>query len=315
MALDYLLREGREENSRNGKVLAAPEPVMITYENPWERVLFSPLRNANPFFHMMESLWMLEGANDLALPVQFNKRFSEYSDDGETINGAYGFRWRNYFQLDQIDVAISMLANDPETRRVVVGMWDPYMDLGSKSKDIPCNTHIYFDCRNDKLNMTVCNRSNDVLWGAFGANAVHMSMLQEYMASMLGYQMGPYRQITNNLHMYLDVCSKKNAIFMIPDALVHNNYEGSTWEQVKLVNSPQSEWHAELSYVLSEDYNGEEGYADPFFGRTVLPMRLAWENRKTIEGRNHALSIEDPFWRVACVEWLDRSAERRNGNG
>ena len=33
-----------------------------------------------------------------------------------------------------------------------------------------------------KLCMTVCNRSNDMLWGAYGANVVHMSMLQEFVA-------------------------------------------------------------------------------------------------------------------------------------
>ena len=52
-------------------------------------------------------------------------------------------------------------------------------------EEIPCNTAIYFKVREGKLNMTVSNRSNDVIWGTFGANVVHMSILQEYVAYFL----------------------------------------------------------------------------------------------------------------------------------
>jgi len=52
--------------------------------------------------------------------------------------------------------------------------------------------------------MCVTNRSNDAVWGALGANAVHFSMLQEYLAVMIGCAVGKYWQVTNNLHLYLD---------------------------------------------------------------------------------------------------------------
>ena len=58
-ALPELLKEGVEEPSRNGLVLVMPTPVTTVYQRPQERVVFSPERNANPFFHLMESLWML----------------------------------------------------------------------------------------------------------------------------------------------------------------------------------------------------------------------------------------------------------------
>ena len=53
--------------------------------------------------------------------------------------------------------------------------------------------------------MTVCNRSNDLIWGCCGANAVHMSYLQEYVASMVNVKVGTYTQFTQNLHAYKDV--------------------------------------------------------------------------------------------------------------
>src|SRR4051812_26055273 len=82
------------KESRNGPVLMIEEPVIITYEKPNERVLFDANRDANPFFHLFESIWMLSGSNELA-PVQyFANNISNYSDDGKTLNGAYGYRWR-----------------------------------------------------------------------------------------------------------------------------------------------------------------------------------------------------------------------------
>jgi thymidylate synthase len=104
----------------------------------------------------------------------------------KSLWGAYGFRWKKYWNKDQIKIVIGMLKENPYDRRAVLQMWDPHEDLARKGKDVPCNTHIYFKIREGKLCMTVCNRSNDMLWGAYGANVVHMSMLQEYVAHCLG---------------------------------------------------------------------------------------------------------------------------------
>jgi hypothetical protein len=51
----------KPQGSRAGDVLVAPHPVMSVTSIPTERVLFDPARDANPFFHLFESLWMLAG--------------------------------------------------------------------------------------------------------------------------------------------------------------------------------------------------------------------------------------------------------------
>ena len=131
---------------------------------------------------------MLAGRGDLASVEQFNKGMAKYSDDGKGLNGAYGWRWRGMFGFDQLTEVVNELSINPTSRRCVLAMYDPVWDMqdNPESLDIPCNTHIYFDCRHNKLNMTVCCRSNDALWGAYGANAVHMSMLMEYIAAAVG---------------------------------------------------------------------------------------------------------------------------------
>jgi len=213
MALHSLEAEHVSRDSRNGGVCAFPYPVLTEYLHPTNRVLFSPVRNANPFFHLMESLWMLAGRNDVWFPALFASRMSTYSDNGSTLAGAYGYRWLYTFGYDQIMHAADILIKAPDSRRAVISMWNPgaWTPYGNTSDsflasggglDVPCNTHIYLDTQDGALNMTVCCRSNDILWGCYGANAVHFSMLMEFISYIVGVPVGVYRQFSNNLHLY-----------------------------------------------------------------------------------------------------------------
>lgn len=233
--LHTLATHGVSEDSRNGPVLVLPEPMVTVYDRPLERVMLDPSRDANPFFHLLESFWMLAGRRDVASLEPFNAGLKRYSDDGEDYHGAYGWRWRNHFTqtksvgvlqvgypLDQLRRAIELLRANPADRRVVIAMWDPEVDLGQEGLDFPCNTHIYFRTRQDStdamrqgrpdhttmLDMTVCCRSNDAVWGAYGANAVHFSVLQEFVAAACGFGLGRMVQLSNNFHVYKDVLAK-----------------------------------------------------------------------------------------------------------
>lgn len=301
---------GFKEESRNGPVAVFPTPVLLTYAVPKERVLFSSVRNANPFFHFMEALWMLAGRDDLAFPVRFNSRFKEYSDDGVRLNGAYGFRWRKHFGRDQIELVIDELRRNPESRRVVMTMWS-VNDLGMGSKDLPCNTHIYFDCRGGELNMTVCNRSNDLIWGACGANAVHMSMLQEYIAFAIGKPVGVYRQFTNNLHIYTDVFNDDYLERLCMDLMDNDLYASADVRPAPMIRHDFADWNADLRKFMQNPQTDPALFYEPFFKFVVGPMKLAWDCRGTDEASSIACNIVAEDWRVACLEWLERYKQRR----
>lgn len=311
--LNWLAVAGIREQSRNGAVIAAPGPVMTEYYRPCERVLFNAERNANPYFHLMEALWMLGGRNDVAWPQQFNHRFGEYSDDGKTIHGAYGYRWRTAFKFDQVKATIELLRRDPETRRAVIGVWQPEDDLGSTSKDIPCNTHIYFDLRRDKLNMTVLCRSNDIIWGAYGANVVHMSILQEFIAAAVGRPVGVYRQYSNNYHLYTQYYDVDNAALR----LIDNRYDAYGVQMIKplpLVNTDFNGWLYDLrEFMLHPLASAPPTNEDTFFTTVARPMYHSWMARKNGggDGLSEAREIAAPDWRTACVDWIGRAEERR----
>lgn len=301
----FLLKlSGVEEASRNGPVLVNPGPMLTTYSNPTERVLQNPTRDANPVFHLIESLWMLAGLDDAKLIERFNSNIINYAEDDGRMHGAYGHRWRETFGMDQIHKAIQELQRDPASRRVVVQMWSAALDLGADKRDLPCNTHVYFDCRGGAVNMTVCNRSNDVIWGAYGANVVHFSMLQEVVAAGVGLPVGKYHQFSNNFHVYLDNPLTKSLMETVP-LEVEDPYESGHYTVQPLVG-PDESFRAFLHDCFLLFAQGPfASFATAFFRDTVVPLWIAYLSRKVGSPINwHTIPGND--WGVAFREWVER---------
>lgn len=303
IAMRDIENSGNLVETRNGPAYEFAGPVGITYTKPRERVLFYPERDANPFFHCLESLWMLAGRNDTAFVEQYSKNIGRYSDDGMTFNGAYGWRWRNHFDEDQLAIAALRLKKYPNDRRTVVAMWDANYDLMVENdiKDVPCNTHVYFSVRNGYLHMTVCNRSNDMIWGAFGANAVHMSYLMEYMAHAVGAKVGHYTQFTNNLHAYKNVLEKHR--LSQPD---YEPYLDFRFPSMPLICNSVDQFTKEVIDFC----NGQRtGFKEWFLELTAVPMANAYDRYKEGDYEsacNTAATIGSEDWKRACSEWLDR---------
>jgi thymidylate synthase len=317
--MDFLVGDSYKDESRNGTVYRAKTPVTTVYKRPAERVLFWHERDANPFFHFMEGLWMLTGRNDLGFVHYYNKGMEKYSDDGESLHGAYGWRWRDYFTIDQLQVIIQRLSQDPDDRRSVLQMWDPIGDLAREGKDVPCNTCIYFSTdRSGCLQMTVSNRSNDIVWGAYGANAVHMSMLQEYMASAIGRPVGTYYQVSNNYHAYEEVFEKLMKKFGERDAfdfytlgrLINENpYKIGEVQPYPMVNTDIRIWDKDLVEFLDRTPFNEGEFNDRFFNEVAVPMQDSWwlhKSGKTEEAMIEIQKCAASDWRKACWEWFNR---------
>ena len=73
---------------------------------------------------------------------------------------------------DQITSAINILKSNSDSRQVIIQIWDPNDLERTDTKDKACNLCVVFRKRGKVLDMTVYNRSNDMLWGAYGANVV-----------------------------------------------------------------------------------------------------------------------------------------------
>jgi hypothetical protein len=354
VALKLLASNGRPHASRNGPALRLPTPVSTVYLNPMERVLFDPERNANPFFHFFESLWILAGREDVQFLAHFNKRMRQYSDNGHTFHGAYGARLRGTRSgggpkhTDQIESVVALLQREPTTRRAVLAIWDPEFDLNARSLDVPCNDTIAlrtdeFDC----LHMTVFNRSNDAVWGAYGANAVQFSMLLEYIAARTGLGVGTYTQVSNDLHVYednpfwlyymnnvgadgtlmpVDCYADGTLVAMLADMHGLEALEDAyrPVDTYALWEDPASHAHLKEFFAWYDAATADAqqdarfitdmpAWRSDTFSNVVTPMWYAWAAYRRQDwgtAMTTANLIAAPDWRLACLLWLARAEMR-----
>lgn len=322
-------RYGVPEGSRNGPVLKIPEPVSIMLTNPWERVNLCPVRDANPFFHLWEGLAMLAGVNSVALMAFFAKNMLSFSDDGVRYNAFYGDRARVKWG-DQIAWVINELKAKPDSRQCVVNLWD-VNDWLRSTKDKACNLQMLFsvDAENKRLKMTTTNRSNDAVWGGVtGANVVHLSFFQEYVALALGltgnspdggFQLGPWWHFSNNLHVYTDNPQWAKLRDQAQDEILGTDETKHEYPGSIALFSNREQFDYELAFVLdlaqASARSGAYVHAsctEPFLLQTAIPVFNAWvdHKRKNREGAlGHASNILSPDWRMACTNWLNRRYE------
>lgn len=214
------------------------------------------------------------------------------------------------------------------------------------SKDVCCNLSVMFSLRESPeqkgsmlhpvtrlLDMTVTNRSNDLVWGALGANVVHFSILQEYIAGKLGVGVGVYNQISNNLHVYRERFDPVSAVWMedwaedreAPDpytegvAVADANDWGADFSVPCLDCQPKVFDQELIDFV--EVHNGGEAtlnrpvsqWGSPWLNNVAHPMMMAFHNYKQKEyptAFDWVEQIHANDWRLAARNWLQKRAEK-----
>lgn len=214
---DFILRnQDNWDDSRDGGVKEILD-FKTTLLNPYRRVVGGQERNINIFFLLAEAMWIFTGHKDVRFLTYFNKKMSDFSDDGEVFHAPYGFRLRNWgvrsedkfveenmhaaLGFDQLSAAVRIFQNNPNSRQVVMSIWNPDFDLGIDSRDIPCNDVIMMKIRNGKLYTTIQNRSNDLHWG-LPTNIFQFGFLSEIIANILGISLGNQTHNSQSLHIY-----------------------------------------------------------------------------------------------------------------
>ncbi len=173
---------------------------------PQQRWVVSRRPSMNPAFAIAEIVWILRGRQDSAFLNFWNPQLPRFSGTGPQYDGAYGYRLRHRFAIDQIERAYSALRSAPDSRQVVLQIWDPKTDLPDAlgmpaSSDIPCNICSLLKVRKGRLEWTQILRSNDLFLGV-PYNFVQFTSLQEILAGWLKLEAGTYVQFSDSLHVY-----------------------------------------------------------------------------------------------------------------
>lgn len=234
-----LLKQGvwatRGKNAAGNRCLEFPGAVLVKINHPTNRYCFVEERKWNKTLGWAESLWLALGDNNLSMPGSYVKNLYSFSDDGVYMRAGYGPRIRRFgdnftrYQIgdrimyrqygdnhsgvgvDQLRFVIEKFKEDIGTREAVITIHDPIaddFDRGNgdvpilRTKDTPCTRSIHFMVVDGKMNCYVDMRSNDLIWGFSAVNVFNFTLMQEYIAMMVGVPVGAYYHKADNLHIY-----------------------------------------------------------------------------------------------------------------
>lgn len=193
-----LKKQHKEDSSRDGQVCGEILNAVTVIADPTRNIVSSPIRKMPMRYALGELLWYLSGSNRLEDIKQFSKAWDSLSDDGKTINSAYGYRIFEKFGFNQWEHVKQLLTADPNSRQAVIHIKEPNP---AKTKDLPCTVCLQYFIRDGKLHATTYMRSNDI-WLGFPYDVFTFTSLQMMLAMSLGVGVGTYTHIAGSLHLY-----------------------------------------------------------------------------------------------------------------
>src|SRR5574343_56553 len=165
--------------------------------NPTDNHILVPERKWSHDYAEYEWQWYLSGNRNADEISKRAKIWKTCQDENGNVNSNYGFQWR---RNNQIDYVINELKQNTNSRRAVITIYDG-KEHNDYKFDTPCTTGIHFYISNNRLNMTVTMRSNDLVYG-FCNDQYCFSKFQELVASKLNIDIGTYYHFATNMHVY-----------------------------------------------------------------------------------------------------------------
>ena len=151
-----------------------------------------------------EQAWFIMGSRK---PEDFLRTYTKiwdaFTNPGDVVTVAYGYRWRKHFGRDQLQLLIDLLKNEPGSRHGVVVTWDPAQDGLSlqKKKNVPCPYTFSVNIIGGRVHLHNIVRSNDMILGA-PHDVAGFALLQCILAQELGLKPGIYSHSISNAHIY-----------------------------------------------------------------------------------------------------------------
>ena len=181
--------------------------VGFTMHKPQLNIISDKKRGWNLDYAKAEWEWYLSGdPNIKKLGDIYGKIppiWERMADDKGNVNSNYGYQW---MRNDQIGYIVDLLKREKHTRQACISIYDG-KEHDKFSTDTPCTYAVQFTNVENRLNMCVTMRSND-LWYGFCNDQYQFSKLLELVCERTGIAMGTYYHFAHNLHIYADKLNK-----------------------------------------------------------------------------------------------------------
>ena len=201
---DILNNGERELNDRTKHETAALPGLSFSFDIEKDGFPVLSLRKIPIKLFVAEQVWFISGARKPEIFLRnFTKIWDDFTNPGDVVTVAYGYRWRRHFGRDQLKSLVDLLKKDPSSRQGVIVTWDPSSDgLGGISKsNVPCPYTFTVNIIGGRLNLMNVVRSNDMILG-FPHDVAGFALLQCILAQKLGVKAGVYTHTIANAHIY-----------------------------------------------------------------------------------------------------------------
>jgi len=152
-----------------------------------------------------ELLWFIKGeTNTKYLKENGVSIWDEWADADGNLGPVYGHQWRNWEAkdgkiIDQLSVAIDMIKNNPDSRRIIVSAWN-VSDL-DKMALMPCHAFFQFYVADGKLSCQLYQRSADMFLGV-PFNIGSYALLTLMVAQVCNLEAGDFIHTFGDTHIY-----------------------------------------------------------------------------------------------------------------
>lgn len=154
-----------------------------------------------------ELLWLLNGDTNVKFLRDHGVTiWNEWADAQGELGPVYGAQWRRWKRpdgtvVDQIAHAVSMIQENPDSRRIIVSAWN----AGEIEKMAlpPCHAVFQFYVLNGKLSCLLYQRSADVFLGV-PFNIASYALLTMMAAQVTGLEPGEFIHTFGDAHIYLN---------------------------------------------------------------------------------------------------------------
>lgn len=208
--LNKIKNRGKQTNPRDLKV---KEILLQTLEiHPHYPIIDYPSREFNWRYLAGEIGWYLRKDTKLTYIQPFSNFWNKITNTDNTVNSNYG-------QLlfgEQLRWVYDSLVKDKDSRQAIAFLNQPKFQYPG-NKDFVCTMYLNFFIRDNKLNMKMTIRSNDMVYG-FSYDAPFFSFVMQHMYLWLKetkypeLELGTYYHYADNIHYYEQHFSLMNKI-------------------------------------------------------------------------------------------------------
>lgn len=163
---------------------------------------------------LRELLWFLRGSTNINDELtEYTPIWNAWADENGDLGPIYGYQWRNWEKfeaegdrgpyrktsIDQIQNAIDLLKNNPDSRRILVSAWN-VADLDRMAL-MPCHTFFQLYVVNGRLDLQLYQRSADIALGV-PYNIASYAILLMMFAQECGFEPGILVHTIGDAHIY-----------------------------------------------------------------------------------------------------------------